>query len=70
MTLNHRDIRLALTEFDRILTESRAAGWDDDPAAEKTALLAARRVLAEIDGYLHDRLDDIDTLYGHPAPST
>jgi hypothetical protein len=67
MTLNYRDVRQALTEFDRILHEARAAGWDDDAAAEKTALLAARRVLAEIDGYLRDHLSDLDDRYGHSA---
>jgi hypothetical protein len=65
VTLNYRDIRQALSEFDRILTESRTALWDDDPTAEKTAILAARRVLAEVDGYLRDRLDDISERYGH-----
>ena len=65
MTLNYRDIRQALTEFDRILSESQTALWDDDPSAEKTAILAARRVLTEIDGCLRDRLDDMNAHYGH-----
>ena len=65
MTLNYRDIWQALTEFDRILSESRTALWDDDPTAEITAIQAARRVLAEIDGCLRDGLDDMNAHYGH-----
>jgi hypothetical protein len=42
VTLNYRDIRQALTEFDRILSKSQTALWDDDPSAEKTAILAPR----------------------------
>jgi len=69
MSLNYRDVGQALTEFDRILGESRAALWDDDPTAERTALRAARRVLAELDGYLRDRLGDIHATYPDlPAP--
>lgn len=64
MTLNYRDVRQALSEFDRILAESRTALWDDDPTAEKTAILAARRVLGEIDGFLRDRLDEMSERYG------
>lgn len=31
----------------------------------ETAILAARRVMAEIDGFLRDRLDEISAHYGH-----
>jgi hypothetical protein len=64
VTLNYRDVRQALTEFDRILSESQTALWDDDPIAEQTAIQAAGRVLAEIDGCLRNRLEDMNADYG------
>jgi hypothetical protein len=66
MALNYRDVREALTEFDRIVFEGRTEEWASNPAGEKTALLAARRVLSELDGYLTGRLHEIDDRYGAP----
>jgi len=70
MSLNYRDLRAALTEFDRIMFEARIEGWEDNPAAEKVALAAARRVLAEMDEFLADRVEELDTLYGPARADT
>jgi hypothetical protein len=67
VTLSHRDVQQALSEFGRLLQEAREAGWDSDPAAEQTALSAARRVLAEVDQHVSDRLAE---LAGQPGQGT
>jgi hypothetical protein len=60
MALSHQDLREALAEFERLALEGQVEGWDDNPGGEKVALTAARRVLAELDSYLVDRLAELD----------
>lgn len=35
MALNYKDLREALTEFDRVAFEGRTEGWDDNPDGER-----------------------------------
>lgn len=61
MGLNYRDIRDSLTELDELLfSEARSAGWDGNRTAEKIALVAARRLLAQLDQRLADHLTELD----------
>lgn len=61
MSLKYRDIRELLTELDELLfSEARGAGWDNNPPAEKIALVAARRLLAQLDRWLAERIGELN----------
>jgi hypothetical protein len=68
LTLNYRDVRDCLAELDQLLfTEARGAGWDNNPAEEKTALVTARRLLTELAARLTERIDELDTDHANPG---
>lgn len=68
VVLNRKDVRDALVEFDRlVLEEAQSARWDADLHGERTALVAARAVLAQLDGYMVDRLAEIDADLREPV---
>ena len=59
MSLDRRGIASALSELDNLLTEVRVAEFDEDSEAERTALRAAQRAVAQLGGYLTERLEQI-----------
>ncbi|MGH3821656.1 MAG: hypothetical protein ACRDRA_02240 [Pseudonocardiaceae bacterium] len=61
MSLKYQEVRGSLAELDELLFfEARGAGWDGDRSAEKAALVAARRLLAQLDERLAERIDELD----------
>jgi hypothetical protein len=53
-------VREALTELDELLfSEARPTGEEHNRPAEKAALLAARRLLATLDQWLAERLEEV-----------
>jgi hypothetical protein len=49
-----------LTEVTSLFTQAREAGYDSDPAAERTHLTAARAQFADIIERIDDRLAELD----------
>ncbi|MFF5992890.1 hypothetical protein [Prauserella flavalba] len=68
LTLNYRDVRDSLAELDQLLfTEARGAGWDNNPAEEKTALVTAHRLLTELAARVSERINELDIDYLNPG---
>jgi hypothetical protein len=66
MGLHYKEVRSTLAELNELLLyEARNADWDSDPAGEKAALAAARRLLTELTALLTERIDELN--YANPT---
>ncbi|GLZ30911.1 hypothetical protein Lesp02_31000 [Lentzea sp. NBRC 105346] len=63
--ISRTDLDQALREITHLVDQAREAGWDSDPIGEHRALRTARAKLADLDGHLADRLDELTVEHAH-----